>query len=603
MQRHPVAWGLDIGHSSIKAAKLIRTADDKVTVHAYAIEPIVVPEQGDREEAVVRALEQMALREEFGSTPVLAALSGRQVFSRTINVPVINPKTMGRMVELEARQQIPGDFDAVEWGYHMSPGADGSSYDVALFAVKKEIINDLLAKSKRTGINLVGLSVSSLALYNFVRYDQVFPGDETIIILDIGAENTDLVFYKGDQLAMASLSVSGNDITRVFQKKFRLNSFDEAERLKRDVATSGQAEKVLKVIEPTLAELISEVQRRIGFYKNQNTGAKLENLVISGSTFKLPGLPEHFAERMRYTVNILEDLDKIQVAKGLEREHFLHDLQSLGVAMGLALQGVGAGLSAVNLMPNRDRIEQVLRQKRWAPIAAILMLSATAVATYMITQAAMRDNLEVISKIKEYAETNEKNEKSSRAVLELVGPRAVTLAHFAPYGRQQGLNQAVYAGVIGVVEDLIREYGQVGETGKRTEDGGDPALQGVYLDKIEIPPWDPAAGGPFSPLAAERVVTVVLRVPDTKRLTDARQQLEKRLLAIPTPAAIAEIVRSPTLFAGKVQMASNTDAVDTFHFLDPNYIDPETGDTKPIIQERKQPVQILTFHCHLPAGT
>ena len=116
------------------------------------------------------------------------------------------------------------------------------------------------------------------------------------------SENTDLVLYQGETLWMRSLALSGNDITKVFMKKFRV-SFEEAETLKRQIGDSRQAEKILKVLEGTLNELTSEVQRSLGFYKSTNTSAKLENIVISGNTFRLPSLPEYLAERLRYTVN------------------------------------------------------------------------------------------------------------------------------------------------------------------------------------------------------------------------------------------------------------------------------------------------------------
>ena len=50
------------------------------------------------------------------------------------------------------------------------------------------------------------------------------------------------------------------DITKAFMKQFRV-SFEEAETLKRQIGDSRQAEKILKVLEGTLNELTSEVQR------------------------------------------------------------------------------------------------------------------------------------------------------------------------------------------------------------------------------------------------------------------------------------------------------------------------------------------------------
>src|ERR1043165_970587 len=97
MEKHPIVWGLDIGHSSIKAVKLSRTGNS-VTVMGYAIEPITVTEDGDRDEAVVKALQQLATHEEFGGPPVFPALPARQISSRPITTPVRNPKKGDKMV-------------------------------------------------------------------------------------------------------------------------------------------------------------------------------------------------------------------------------------------------------------------------------------------------------------------------------------------------------------------------------------------------------------------------------------------------------------------------------------------------------------------------
>ena len=296
MDQHTLVWGLDIGHTSIKAVKLQR-AGDQVLVIGYAMEPIASGEDTDRDEAVVAALTNLAKREEMRNVPVIAGLSGRQILAKTINVPVINPKKVERMVELEARQQIPGDFADVRWDYHMSAAADGSSHDIALFAARNEVVADLIAKCKRAGVGLVGIATSSIAVYNFVQYDQNFRNDETIIVLDVGAENTDLVIYRGDTVWMRNLSISGNDITRAFMKKFRV-SFEEAETLKTQVGDSRQSERILKVIEASLVELVSEVQRSLGFYKSQNPDVVFENVVVSGGTFRLPGLAQFLADRL-----------------------------------------------------------------------------------------------------------------------------------------------------------------------------------------------------------------------------------------------------------------------------------------------------------------
>ncbi len=595
MEKYPVVWGLDIGHSSIKAAKLARTGNG-VTVMAYAIEPITVAEDGDRDEAVVKALQQLAQAEDIGGVPVVASLSGRQIFTRTINIPVLNPKKVDKMVELEARQQIPGNFDEVEWGYHLSPAADGASNDVALFAARRTLTEELIRKCKRAGINLVGVSVSSLALYNFVRFDQEFPDDETVIILDVGAENTDLVLYQGETLWMRTLALSGNDITKVFMKKFRV-SFEEAETLKRQIGDSRQAEKILKVLEGSLGELTSEVQRSLGFYKSQNPNAKLDNLVISGNTFRLPNLPEYLAERLRYTVNILEDLDKIQVAAGMDRSLFLRDLQSLGVALGLALQGTGLAKANVNLLPSQMQLQRVLKTKRWAGGALVGMVFATWLINYMVYARVIKDNTAMSAGIDAHYKENEVRVESSRKVLARVGPSAATLKSFAVYGGQKGVVHAVEETVLAVMEDLIRENGLVNPGAPPPEEGGEPPLQALFLESLEVTTLKADGDASvFRPLDEPRRAVLKVRIPKKDALRSLPQTLRDRLSAAPNPEYLKSLHPSEKLFS-EVQEKLRVDAEDVSYATDPTKIDERTGASKTEIKEFKVPMIVVTLHC------
>lgn len=604
MDSHPIAWGLDIGHSSIKAVKLSRSGDG-VTVLGYAIEPISVPEGGDRDLAVVTALQAIVAREEFGTTPVFAAISGRQVFNRAVNVPVINQKRMHAMVELEAKQQIPGNFDEVEWGYHSSPAADGASLDVALFAVKREIIQQMITKCRTVGLNLAGVSVPSLALYNFIKFDQSFPDGEAVIILDVGADNTDLVVYQADQLWMRSLPVSGNDITQVFAKKFRV-SVAEAETLKRQVGDSRQAEKIIKVIESGLTELVSEVNRSLGFYRTQNASATLDNLVISGNTFRLPGLPEYMAEKLRLTINILEDLDKIQVASGLDRSHFMQDLQSLGVAMGLGLQATGVARANVNLMPSGLQTERILASKRWAAAAIIGLLGATLYADYAIASSAAETNTRLGEKVTQYAKENKERMKQSEAVLLQVQQLAPQLATFDIVGANQGLSHAVLAGVAGIVQGIATTPGFRPPTPSAAGAAAmTPPLQGAYLRRIELPQATGAAGAaagtgdPFRPLATARTVSVLIDIPTGAQQADVRSALLKALRELPVPETLRDLSPAPTLFAD-VQATSDVDGQVDWFYIDRDNLD-ANGSSKPIEEKRVLLTSTTTFTCTIAA--
>ena len=608
MESHSVVWGMDIGHTSLKAVKLQRQAD-RVMVLGYAIEPIESGEDIDRDEAVVKAMQSLAYREEMRGAPVIASLSGRQIFSRTINVPVLNPKKVDKMVELEARQQIPGNFDEVHWSYHLSPSMDGASNDVALFAARKEIVDDLVQKARKAGIELVGISVSSLAVYNFTEYDQEFADDESVVVLDVGAENTDLVVYQGDTLWMRTLGVSGNDITRAFMKKFRV-SFEEAETLKCQVADSNQADRIIKVIEPSLAELVSDVQRSLGFYKSQNKEANFQSVVVSGNTFRLPGLAQFMADRLGYAIIELVELERIQLADGLDHDHFLDDLQSLGVAMGLGLQGLGAAKANVNLLPSAQRLQTLLKTKRWAAVVVLVMIITTWFFAYLIDSARMKENVQIKLEIESRVSQNENRQGAAADTAKQIIPLANIINEYDNYGGHVGVLYNIEREVLRVVEDVALIEGLIDEQLDRDpySPSGDPIPQPVYLHALTLPSLNVNSELlPFDQLKTVRRVSLKVFVPHYARDIEVRNEIKARLEALTWdsvawqsqhPGTAAQ--RDPGRIFNNVVPAERQEGETLdWTFLDKFFKNQETETLEEKRVEKRQSGYILTFNCEI----
>jgi Tfp pilus assembly PilM family ATPase len=371
---------------------------------------------------------------------------------------------------------------------------------------------------------LVGISVTSLALYNFVRYDQEFSQDESIVILDVGAENTDLVIYKGDTLWIRNLGLSGNDITRAFMKKFRV-SFEEAESLKCQVAESRQADKIFKVIEGSLAELSSDVQRSLGFYKSQNEGAVFQNVVVAGNTFKLPGLTQYMADRLGYAIISLVELEKIKVDASLDRQQFLEDLQSLGVSIGLAMQGLGAAQANINLLPKDLRIQSMLKTKMWAMVAVLILIAVAKFLSYTAASKNLNTVQDEIIKMAKVRTAIERDINETGTKMNDLAKAVAPLTIYRGYGLHRGFLHCVSSQTMGVFNDLAIQplvYKDPPKPALPHKEGGDPALQSVYIQTLTINeqranvgqtvflPSQPAAGPNGKPESRELLVQALI---------------------------------------------------------------------------------------------
>ena len=100
----------------------------------------------------------------------------------------------------------------------------------------------------------------------------------TTMVIDLGAENTDLLIADNETIWMRSIPIGGTNFTETLVKAFKL-SFAKAEDLKRNAATSKYARQIFQAMRPVFADLVAEVQRSIGFYASVHRDSRIKKIV------------------------------------------------------------------------------------------------------------------------------------------------------------------------------------------------------------------------------------------------------------------------------------------------------------------------------------
>jgi hypothetical protein len=145
--------------------------------------------------------------------------------------------------------------------------------------------------------------------------------------------------------------VAGNDITKALRAKFKLAA-EQAEKLKRNAAKSKDAAAVFEAMKPPLKEMVGEIYRAVGFYKSQNEEANINQLVMMGNGSKLLNIKKFFEQQLQYQVHKVDAPQRLALARTVDPSEVQANVQSLTVAVGLALQGLGVdGLNRINLIP------------------------------------------------------------------------------------------------------------------------------------------------------------------------------------------------------------------------------------------------------------
>ncbi|MEW6356821.1 MAG: type IV pilus assembly protein PilM [Planctomycetota bacterium] len=367
-------WAIDLGSSAIKAVKMARSGSTLV-VQGYDIIPLTGGSVDmPREELIRGALGALASRQRLRADGIFLAIPGKGVLTKFISLPPVEERRIPEIVNYEARQQIPFDLSEVIWRYqkvkeHFAPG---EPVEISLVAARKESVMEIIDALGEYGKKLVGVQVSPLALYNYIKYDQRLSG--ATVIVDIGAEVTDLVIASKNGFWPRGLHIAGNSINRALEENFKIPP-EEAESIKRNIAESKFRKQIMDLLQPIYRELIGEIQRSLGYYKSLAKDVRLDEILLLGGGLKVSGLERFIAENLQYNVRKVTELQTIQLGRGINPAEFSQALPGLGVALGLGVQALGMGEVTINLLPDEFVAAREVSRKKPLAVAALLLFA------------------------------------------------------------------------------------------------------------------------------------------------------------------------------------------------------------------------------------
>jgi len=384
-------WGIDIGQVALKALKL-RNVDGELQVEAFDIiehPKILSQPDADRRQLIRNALEQFLARNDLTDSTIVVAVPGQSSFTRFVKLPPVDPKKIPDIVRFEAEQQIPFAIDEVQWRYQTFRDPDSPDVEVGIFAVKQGDIDELMDRFVEVEMKVDVIQMPAMALYNFMTYDNQLAADGATLLVDIGADKTDLVVADGPRMWVRTIQIGGNSFTESLVKAFKY-PFAKAEKLKRTAVSHKYARQIFQAMRPVFADLVQEIHRSIGAYTATHRETRFKKLVGMGNGFRMPGLQKYLEQNLSIPVVPIDNFNKLTPSSTINAPTFTQNMLSFGVAYGLALQGMGETVISTNLLP--EKIQEALKwkQRQWwfAGAAAALLVAMTlpVISTYSATR-------------------------------------------------------------------------------------------------------------------------------------------------------------------------------------------------------------------------
>jgi type IV pilus assembly protein PilM len=388
MPKIQAVWAIDIGQAALKALKLVPGPNpDEVVAEAFDFieyPKILSQPDADPEELVREALATFTDRNDVKGCKVAISVPGQAGLVKFIKLPPVEKKRIPDIVKFEAKQQIPFALDEVVWSYQQIGSDEEVSEEeftmaeVGLFAMKRDQITRAILPLTVAGIEVDIVQMSPIALYNYICFDQLNSSGskESVVVLDIGADNTDLIITDGTRIWQRNVPIGGNHFTRALTKELKL-TFAKAEHLKRNATKAPDPRAIFTAMRGVFNDFTSEVNRSIGFYSSINRTAKIRKVMGLGNGFKLPGLQKFLHQNLSHEVEKIEGFANLAGEEVKAAPQFQDNLASFAVAYGLGVQGLGKGGLSTNLLPPEiERVRMIRAKKPWALASSALVMLA-----------------------------------------------------------------------------------------------------------------------------------------------------------------------------------------------------------------------------------
>lgn len=398
MADYKTTVALEIGSQSVTMG-VFTPAGRGFALSRYARRDILLDpvEEGMRMDYVGSAIAEMVQELKVRGSDVRNVVSGQQVFMRFIKLPALDMDDLAEQVGYEAQQHIPFPLEDIIYSYQELADREEGEREVLLVAIKKDVLDNLNTQVEASSLKTRSVDCSITSLYNAFRanYDE----EEPVMLLDIGAKTTDIIFAEDGRFFTRSVTAAGAFITNSIAREFNM-SFREAEQLKiadgvvsmgngYTDAMSEQEAALATTIRTAMGRLSSEVQRTINHYRAQCKGNPPTKAYICGGGARLPFALEFLEAALNIPVEYLNPTEVLSVGPKVDEAELEADAICLGPIVGAAITGSGTGEFNIELVPTsvgKDRAEKKLLPK--VAIAGLIALAGAGFYAYAATNAA-----------------------------------------------------------------------------------------------------------------------------------------------------------------------------------------------------------------------
>jgi len=332
-------FGLDIGSTTVRLVHLKSSGSSKVLAK-YAYLPLegnisLSDAPADRAK-LAAAIKQLVEQAQIGTKNVAVGLPSARVFTTVADIERLNAAELAKAIKFQAPSLIPTPLaeSKIDWTLLGDSPADKTKVEILLSSVVNKYVEERLDLLEGIGLNVIAFEPDNLAMVRALLPSTV---TGTQIVLDIGAQNTDLVaVLNGSPRLTRAIPVGTEALFKVAAQNLNVDEKQAEQFVLRFGLSQDKLDgQVVRAISGTIDNLVSEVEKSIKFFNARYTDAKVDRIVVTGGASVIPEFPVYLANKFGVNVEIGNAWHNVTYAK--ERQNELAAISNqFGVAVGLA---------------------------------------------------------------------------------------------------------------------------------------------------------------------------------------------------------------------------------------------------------------------------
>lgn len=227
---------------------------------------------------------------------VVVGIPSNKMFAAVVDLPDLSHQELASTIKYQAEQYIPMSVDEakIDWVSLGKSLRDSQKQEVLLASVSNKFSESRLDLIEGLGLNVEAIEPDSLAL---VRSLVPLTSHDAHMIIDFGDFATDIIMVLDQSPRLIrSIPVGKQTLVKAAEQNLNVDTNQANQFLLKFGLHPDRLEgQILKALDTTLEQFISEVSKSVKFFQSRYQMVSLTSTILSGYTVIIPAFGEYIA--------------------------------------------------------------------------------------------------------------------------------------------------------------------------------------------------------------------------------------------------------------------------------------------------------------------